>query len=129
MKIITAIVRPLRLEDVRAAIEQAGVLGLTVTDTNGYGQQKGRTQVYRSVAFQVDAVQRAKIEVVVNDESVDTVVAAIINAARTGKIGDGKLWVTPVDSFIQIRNGERYAEPSMASEFADAPVSSEFALV
>jgi nitrogen regulatory protein P-II 1 len=110
MKLVTAIVKPFTLDDVRAAIEKAGVHGLTFSEVQGYGRQKGHTEVYRGAEYQVDFVPKAMIEVVVSDESVDAVVAGIVNAARTGKIGDGKVWVTPVESLVRVRTGERDEE-------------------
>jgi nitrogen regulatory protein P-II 1 len=110
VKLITAIVRPFALDDVRSAVERAGVLGLTFTEVQGYGRQKGHTEVYRGAEYEVDFVPKARVEVVVNDESVDTVVAGIIKAARSGRIGDGKVWVTPVESLIRVRTGERDAD-------------------
>lgn len=120
MKMITAIVKPVMLADVRAAMEQAGVQGLTVTDANGYGREKGRVEVYRGVAFQAEEVQRVKIEVVVDEVSVDVVVSAIVNAARTRKIGDGRVWVTHVDSFIRIGDDDRSLDDLRAFELAMA---------
>ena len=110
MKLITAIVRPFALDDVRSAVERAGVLGLTFTEVQGYGRQKGHTEVYRGAEYEVDFVPKARVDVVVNDESVDAVVAGIIKAARSGKIGDGKVWVTPVESLIRVRTGDRDAD-------------------
>jgi nitrogen regulatory protein P-II 1 len=110
VKLITAIVRPYALDDVRTAVEKAGVLGLTFTEVQGYGRQKGHTEVYRGAEYEVDFVPKARVDVVVNDESVDTVVAGIVEAARSGKIGDGKVWVTPVDSLIRVRTGDRDAD-------------------
>jgi nitrogen regulatory protein P-II 1 len=110
MKLITAIVKPFTLDDVKAAIEQAGVHGLTVSEVQGYGRQKGHTEVYRGAEYQVDFVPKVKVEVLVGDELVDTVVTAIVSAARTGKIGDGKVWVTPVETVIRVRTGERDAD-------------------
>src|ERR1700745_319655 len=110
MKLITAIVKPFTLDDVRAAVEKAGVHGLTFSEVQGYGRQKGHTEVYRGAEYQVDFVPKARIDVVVDDDHVDVVVAAIIGAARTDKIGDGKVWVTPVESLARVRTGERDAE-------------------
>jgi nitrogen regulatory protein P-II 1 len=110
LKLITAIVRPFALDDVRSAVEKAGVLGLTFTEVQGYGRQKGHTEVYRGAEYEVDFVPKARVDVVVNDESVDTIVAGIVEAARSGKIGDGKVWVTPVDSVIRVRTGDRDAD-------------------
>jgi nitrogen regulatory protein P-II 1 len=110
VKLITAIVRPYALDDVRSAVEKAGVLGLTFTEVQGYGRQKGHTEVYRGAEYEVDFVPKARVDVLVSDESVDTVVKGIIEAARSGKIGDGKVWVTPVDSVIRVRTGDRNAD-------------------
>ena len=107
MKQITAIVKPHTLDDVRHAIEAVGVLGLTVTEVQGYGRQKGHTEVYRGAEYAVDFVPKVRIDVVVDDEFAQRVVDAIVGAARTGKIGDGKVWVSPVDGVVRIRTGER----------------------
>ena len=107
MKLVTAIVKPFALEDIKAAVEAAGVLGMTVSEVQGYGRQKGHTEVYRGAEYQVDFIPRMKVEVVVGEESVDRVVEGIVNAARTGKIGDGKVWVTPVETVVRVRTGER----------------------
>jgi nitrogen regulatory protein P-II 1 len=110
MKLVTAIVKPFALEDIKAAVEAAGVLGMTVSEVQGYGRQKGHTEVYRGAEYQVDFIPRMKVEVVVGDESVDRVVEGIVNAARTGKIGDGKVWVTPLLTVVRVRTGERDAD-------------------
>ena len=110
MKLITAIVKPFTVDDVKSAVEQAGVLGLTLSEVQGYGRQKGHTEVYRGAEYQVDFIPKAKVEVVVSDEAVDKIVEAIVAAARTGKIGDGKVWVTPVETVIRVRTGDRDAE-------------------
>ena len=110
MKLITAIIKPFTLDDVKAALEQAGVHGLTLSEVQGYGRQKGHTEVYRGAEYQVDFVPKTRLEVLVPDESVDSVVAAIVGAARTGKIGDGKVWVTPVETVIRVRTGDVNAE-------------------
>ena len=107
MKLITAIIKPFTLDDVRTAVEAAGVPGLTFTEVQGYGRQRGHTEGYRGAEYAVDFVPKARVEVVVDDESVETVVEAIVNAARTGKIGDGKVWVSPVETMVRIRTGER----------------------
>ncbi len=107
MKLITAIVQPFTIDDVKHAVEAAGVLGLTVTEVQGYGRQRGHTEVYRGAEYEVDFVPKARVEVLVDDEFVQRVVDAIIGAARTGKIGDGKVWVSPVATLIRIRTGER----------------------
>jgi len=107
MKLITAIVKPFVLEDVKGALEQLGVLGMTVSEVQGYGRQKGHTEVYRGAEYSVDFVPKVRVEVVADDALADKVVDAVVEAARTGKIGDGKVWVTPVESVIRVRTGER----------------------
>ena len=107
MKLITAIVKPFVLEDVKGALEQIGVLGMTVSEVQGYGRQKGHTEVYRGAEYSVDFVPKVRVEVVTDDVLADKVVDAVVEAARTGKIGDGKVWVTPVESVIRVRTGER----------------------
>ena len=110
MKLITAIVQPFTLSDVRTAVDAVGVHGLTFTESQGYGRQKGHTEVYRGAEYQVDFIPKARIDVVVEDDHVDAVVDAIVGAARTGKIGDGKVWVTDVESLVRVRTGEKGAE-------------------
>jgi nitrogen regulatory protein P-II 1 len=107
MKLVTAIVKPFVLEDVKGALEQIGVLGMTVSEVQGYGRQKGHTEVYRGAEYSVDFVPKVRVEVVADDTLADKVVDAIVESARTGKIGDGKVWVTPVDSVVRVRTGER----------------------
>lgn len=107
MKLITAIVKPFTLDDVKTSLEDAGVLGMTVSEIQGYGRQKGHTEVYRGAEYSVDFVPKVRIEVVVDDSIVDKVVDSIVRAARTGKIGDGKVWVSPVDTIVRVRTGER----------------------
>jgi nitrogen regulatory protein PII len=106
MKLVTAIVKPHRIEEVKEALRDIGVNGLTTTDVEGFGRQRGHTEVYRGAEYQVDFVPKVKIEVAVDDDDVDGVVDAIVKAARTGKIGDGKLWVTEIGQLIRIRTGE-----------------------
>ena len=110
MKLITAIVQPFTVTDVRAVVDEAGVHGMTFSEAQGYGRQKGHTEVYRGAEYQVDFIPKARIDVVVEDDHVDAVVDAIIGAARTGKIGDGKVWVTVVESLIRVRTGDKGAE-------------------
>ena len=110
MKLVTAIVKPFVLEDVKGALEEIGVLGMTVSEVQGYGRQKGHTEVYRGAEYSVDFVPKVRVEVVADDALADKVVDAVVEAARTGKIGDGKVWVTPVDSVIRVRTGERGAD-------------------
>ena len=107
MKLVTAIVKPFTLDDVRHAVESAGVLGLTVTEVQGYGRQRGHTEVYRGAEYAVEFVPKVRVEVLVAEEFADRVVEAIVGAARTGKIGDGKVWVSPAEKVIRIRTGER----------------------
>ncbi len=107
MKLITAIIKPFTIDDVRHAVEVAGVLGMTVTEVQGYGRQRGHTEVYRGAEYAVDFVPKARIDVVIDDEFVQRVVDAIVGAARTGNIGDGKVWVSPIESVVRIRTGER----------------------
>jgi nitrogen regulatory protein P-II 1 len=110
MKLVTAIIKPFKLDDVKAALETLGVLGLTVTEVRGYGRQKGHTEVYRGAEYTVDLVPKVRIEVLVDDLDVDKVVDTVVESARTGKIGDGKVWVSPVDSVVRVRTGERGAD-------------------
>ena len=107
MMLVTAIVKPFTLEDVKAALEQIGVLGMTVSEVQGYGRQKGHTEVYRGVEYAVDFVPKIRVDVLVEEAQVDKTVDALIEAARTGKIGDGKIWVTPVETVVRVRTGER----------------------
>ena len=110
MKLVTAIVKPFTLDDVKIALEQLGVLGMTVSEVQGYGRQKGHTEVYRGAEYRVDFVPKIRIEVVVEDAQVGKTVEAVVEAARTGKIGDGKVWVTPVETIVRVRTGERGAD-------------------
>ena len=107
MKLITAIVKPFKLDDVKSALETFGVTGITVSEASGYGRQRGHTEVYRGAEYTVDFVPKVRIDVVVSDDDVDKLVAAIVEAARTGKIGDGKVWVTEVGTLVRVRTGER----------------------
>jgi nitrogen regulatory protein PII len=107
LKRITAIIRPYKLEDVKTALVKAGIVGMTVTDVLGFGRQKGQTEYYRGVEYKVEFIKKMKVEVVVDDSIADEVVELIENAARTGKIGDGKIFVTADNRSIRIRTGER----------------------
>ena len=107
MKLVTAIVKPFMLDDVKAALESLGVAGLTVTEVQGFGRQKGHTEVYRGAEYTVDLVPKLKVEVLVDDLDAAEVADAVVAAARTGSIGDGKVWVTGVDTVIRVRTGER----------------------
>ncbi|MBX7546967.1 MULTISPECIES: P-II family nitrogen regulator [Streptomyces] len=106
MKLITAIVKPYRLDEVKTALQELGVHGLTVTEASGYGRQRGHTEVYRGAEYRVDLVPKARIEVVVEDADADAVIDAVVRAARTGKIGDGKVWSVPVETVVRVRTGE-----------------------
>ncbi len=106
MKLVTAIIKPFKLEDVRNALTDAGVLGLTVTEAKGFGRQKGHTEIYRGAEYAVNFVPKLKIEVAVPSDRADAVVAAIVTAARTGEIGDGKIFVMPLEHSVRIRTGE-----------------------
>lgn len=106
MKLITAIVKPFKLDQVREALAEVGVTGLTVTDVKGFGRQKGHTEVYRGAEYIVDFLPKIKIEAVVSDDLTERAVEAIVNAARTGRIGDGKIFVQPIEQVIRIRTGE-----------------------
>jgi len=106
MKLVVAIVKPHKLDEVKEALQGVGVSGLTTTDVEGFGRQRGHTEVYRGAEYQVDFVPKVKVEVLVADDQVQGIVDAIMKAARTGKIGDGKIWVQPVDRLIRIRTGE-----------------------
>ena len=106
MKLVTAVVKPHKWEDVRAALEMAGVTGMTVSEVSGYGRQKGHTEVYRGAEYDIALVPKIRIEIVVDDLEVDEVVGAIVKSARTGKIGDGKVWVQPVDGVVRVRTGD-----------------------
>ncbi|WP_068403041.1 P-II family nitrogen regulator [Kribbia dieselivorans] len=107
MKLITAIIKPHQVEVVRAALEEFGISGLTVSEARGYGRQKGHSEVYRGAEYTVDFVPKARIEVLVEDGEDYRIVDAIVAAARTGRIGDGKVWVTSVDEVVRVRTGER----------------------
>ena len=106
MKLVTAIIKPFKLDDVREALSEIGVQGITVTEVKGFGRQKGHTELYRGAEYVVDFLPKIKIEIVVNEEQVDPAIDAIIKAARTGKIGDGKIFVMPVEQVVRIRTGE-----------------------
>ena len=107
MKLVTAVIKPFKLDDVRSALEQLGVHGMTVTEASGYGRQRGHTEVYRGAEYVVDLVPKVRLEVLIDSADTEAVINAIIAAAQTGKIGDGKVWVTPVESVVRVRTGER----------------------
>ncbi|MEY9888518.1 nitrogen regulatory protein P-II 1 [Catenulispora sp. MAP12-49] len=106
MKLITAIVKPFKLEEVKDALQQFGVHGITVSEASGYGRQRGHTEVYRGAEYTVDLVPKLRVEVLCEDEDVEALVDVVVKAAVTGKIGDGKVWVTPVDEVVRVRTGE-----------------------
>ena len=106
MKMVTAIIKPFKLDEVREALADCGVTGLTVTEVKGFGRQKGHTELYRGAEYVVDFLPKVKVEVVVKSEDLDRCVDAIVNVARTGKIGDGKIFITPVERVVRIRTGD-----------------------
>ncbi|GHB12583.1 P-II family nitrogen regulator [Salinicola rhizosphaerae] len=110
MKLITAIIKPFKLDDVREALADNGVQGITVTEVKGFGRQKGHTELYRGAEYVVDFLPKVKVEIAVDDDRVEGVLDSIRNAANSGKIGDGKLFVTPLEDVIRIRTGERGAD-------------------
>jgi nitrogen regulatory protein P-II 1 len=110
VKLVTAIIKPFKVEDVKTALKDAGIEGMTVTEVQGFGRQSGHTEVYRGTEYNIDFVPKVRIDVVVEDAEVDPVVEVIVGAAATGKIGDGKIWITEVLHVIRIRTGERDAE-------------------
>ena len=110
MKLVTAVIKPFKLDDVRGALETFGVKGMTVTEASGYGRQKGHTEVYRGAEYTVDLLPKVRLDILVEDDDVDDVIDVITTAARTGKIGDGKVWVTPAEAVVRVRTGETGAE-------------------
>lgn len=110
MKLITAVIKPFRLDDVRNALAEVGIQGMTVTEVKGFGRQRGHTELYRGAEYVVDFLPKVKIEVVVTDDMVEAAIDAIRKAAQTGRIGDGKIFVLPVDEVIRIRTGDRGEE-------------------
>ncbi len=110
MKLITAIIKPFKLDDVREALDALDLPGMTVTEVKGFGRQKGHNELYRGAEYVVDFLPKIKIELAISDESVDTAIDAIMKAAHTGKIGDGKIFVTPLEQVIRVRTGETGAE-------------------
>ena len=110
MKLVTAIIKPFKLDDVREALSEISVQGMTVTEVKGFGRQKGHTELYRGAEYVVDCLPKVKIEVAIDDSSLDSVIEAITNAANTGKVGDGKIFVTALEDVIRIRTGETGAD-------------------
>jgi nitrogen regulatory protein P-II 1 len=107
MKLVTAVIKPHKWDDVRSALESAGVTGMTVSEVSGYGRQKGHTEVYRGAEYDIALVPKIRIEIVVDAPEVERVVATIVDSARTGKIGDGKVWVVPVETVVRVRTGDQ----------------------
>ena len=107
MKLVTAVIKPFKLEEVKSALEAYGIHGLTVSEASGYGRQKGHTEVYRGAEYTVDLVPKIRVEVLVDSDDADSVVDVIVKTAQTGRIGDGKVWTTPVDCVVRVRTGER----------------------
>ena len=110
MKVVTAVIKPFKLDEVRAALLAFGVQGMTVSESSGYGRQRGHTEVYRGAEYTVELLPKVRLEILVDDEDADDVVDVIVRAARTGKIGDGKVWTMPVETVIRVRTGERGQE-------------------
>jgi len=107
MKLITAIIKPAKLDDIKAALQAAGVQGMTVSETKGFGRQKGHTEIYRGAEYTVDLIPKVRMEILAEDNEVENIVDVILVNANTGAIGDGKVWVMPVDSVVRVRTGER----------------------
>ena len=110
MKLITAVIKPYKLDEVKTALQAFGVHGLTVSESSGYGRQRGHTEVYRGAEYTIDLVPKIKLDLLAEDEDVEALIDVIAKAAQTGKIGDGKVWVTPVETVLRLRTGERGAE-------------------
>ena len=110
MRLVTAVIKPFKLDDVKSALESFGVHGLTISEASGYGRQKGHTEVYRGAEYTVDLVPKVRVEILVDDADADDVVEVLVKSAQTGRIGDGKVWVTPVDTVVRVRTGERGPE-------------------
>jgi nitrogen regulatory protein P-II 1 len=107
MRLITAVLKPHKLGDVKEALHAAGITGMTVSEAQGHGRQRGHTEVYRGAEYQVDFVPKVRLEVLVDDDQADHILALVVDAARTGKIGDGKVWVTAVEQVVRVRTGEQ----------------------
>jgi nitrogen regulatory protein P-II 1 len=110
MKLVTAVIKPFKLDDVKSALESFGVHGITVSEASGYGRQKGHTEVYRGAEYTVDLVPKVRVEVLVEDDDAEDVIDVIVKSSQTGRIGDGKVWSVPVDSVVRVRTGERGAD-------------------
>jgi len=107
MKLVTAVIKPHKWEDVRQALETSGVTGMTVSEVSGYGRQKGHTEVYRGAEYDISLVPKVRIEIVVDDADADSIVDTIVGAAQTGRIGDGKVWVSSIETVVRVRTGDR----------------------
>jgi nitrogen regulatory protein P-II 1 len=107
MKLVTAVIKPHKWEDVRTALETIGVTGMTVSEVSGYGRQKGHTEVYRGAEYDIALVPKVRVEIVVDEGDADSIVEAIVRAANTGRIGDGKVWVSPIETIVRVRTGDR----------------------
>jgi len=110
VKLVTALIKPFKLDEIKDALSKLGLAGMTITEAKGFGRQRGHTEVYRGAEYTVDLVPKVRIDVLVSDIDADKVVDAVVEAARTGKIGDGKVWVTGVDTLVRVRTGERDAD-------------------
>lgn len=107
MKLITAIVKPAKVDEIKVALQAAGIAGMTVSETRGFGRQKGHTEIYRGAEYTVDFIPKVRLEILTNDADAESIVDLIVTTANTGSIGDGKVWVTPVDTVVRVRTGER----------------------
>ena len=107
MKLVTAVIKPHKWEDVRSALETIGVTGMTVSEVSGYGRQKGHTEVYRGAEYDIALVPKVRVEIVVDEGDAESIVGAIVRAAHTGRIGDGKVWVSPIETIVRVRTGDR----------------------
>jgi nitrogen regulatory protein P-II 1 len=107
VKLIVAVLKPFKLDDVKEALKRLGVQGMTLSESQGFGRQRGHTEVYRGAEYEIDFVPKLRVEVLVDDSQADAVLNAIVDAAKTGKIGDGKAWVVPVETVVRVRTGER----------------------
>jgi len=107
MRLVTAIIKPFKLDDVKSALQDFGISGMTVSEASGYGRQRGHTEVYRGAEYTVDLVPKVRLEVLVEDHDVEDVVTLVVTSAQTGRIGDGKVWVVPVETVARVRTGER----------------------
>lgn len=107
MRLVTAVIKPFKLEDVKTALESFGVQGLTISEVQGYGRQRGHTEIYRGAEYKVDFVPKVKVEVLVDDDDAADLIEVLVKSAQTGKIGDGKVWSVPVEAVVRVRTGER----------------------